>query len=204
MSETRLKAPDRVEFGKGASRRLRRDNLVPAVIYAHDNAPVRHVALPAHDLQLALKNSNVLLELELSDGVQLALPKAVQRHPFRPIIEHVDLVAVRRGEKVVVEIPVTLEGQLVAGGLVDHVNDRIAVEAEATHIPESLIASLEGLEIGDSITAKDVVLPSGTTLVAEPDLVVVHITTAKVAVEEEPETEEEQPVEGEEPPAAES
>lgn len=185
MSETRLKATTRTEFGKGAARRLRREQLVPAVVYAQGDTPVRHVALPAHDLQRALKNANVLLELELDDGVQLTLPKSVQRHPVKPVIEHVDLVAVRRGEKVVVEIAVTIEGKLVPGGLVEHVHDRIAVEAEATHIPESLTATLDGLEIGDAVRAGDVALPSGVTLVSEPDLVVVLVSAAKAVTEEE-------------------
>jgi large subunit ribosomal protein L25 len=188
VSETRMKAQTRTEFGKGAARRLRRDELVPAVIYAHGDDAVRHIALPAHELQRALKNANVLLELELDDGVQLTLPKAIQRNPVRPAIEHVDLVAVRRGEKVVVEIAVVTEGKLIPGGLIEHVNDRIAVEAEATHIPESLSATLDGVEIGDAIRAKDVVLPSGVTLVADPEQVVVHVMAAKsVALEEEEE-----------------
>jgi large subunit ribosomal protein L25 len=186
LSETRLKAPTRTEFGKGAARRLRREQLVPAVVYAQGDTPVRHVALPAHDLQKALKNANVLLELELDDGVQLTLPKSVQRHPFKPVIEHVDLVAVRRGEKVVVEVSVTIEGKLVPGGLVEHVNDRIAVEAEATHIPESFTVSLDGVEIGGAIRAGDVELPSGTTLVADPELVVAYVAAAKAVSEEEP------------------
>jgi large subunit ribosomal protein L25 len=187
VSEIRLKAVTRTEFGKGAARRLRRDELVPAVIYAHGADPLRHVALPAHDLQKALKNANALLELELDDGMQLTLPKSVQRNPVRSVVEHVDLVVVRRGEKVVVDVSVAVDGKLVPGGLVEHVNDRIAVEAEATRIPESLSATLDDLDIGDAIRAKDVPLPAGVTLVADPEQVVVLVLAAK-AIEEEEET----------------
>jgi len=158
------------------------------VIYGH-GAEVQHVALPAHDLAKALKNSNVLLELDVSGSISLALPKSVQRDPIRPIIEHVDLVTVVRGEKVVVDVQVVIEGKLVPGGLLEHVNDTIAVEAEATHIPQHLTVSIEGVEVGGHIRAGDVALPAGVTLVADPDVLVVHIL-APQAAEVEAETAE--------------
>jgi large subunit ribosomal protein L25 len=185
VPEIKIDAHRRTEFGKGAARRLRREAKVPAVVYGH-GADTQHIALPAHALMLALKNSNALLSLELDGGTELVLPKSVQRDPVRYTIEHVDLVAVKRGEKVVVEIPVQTEGKIAPGGLLEHVNDTITVEAEATHIPQSFTISIEGLEVGDSIHAKDVSLPDGVTLTAEPDLVVVHVLTAQQVAEEEP------------------
>lgn len=175
-----MTAAPRTEFGKGAARRLRRAEMVPAVIYGH-GAEVQHVALPAHDLAKALKNSNVLLELDVSGSISLALPKSVQRDPIRPIIEHVDLVTVVRGEKVVVDVQVVIEGKLVPGGLLEHVNDTIAVEAEATRIPQNLTVNIEGVEVGGHIRAGDVTLPAGVTLVADPDLLVVHILAPQAA-----------------------
>ncbi len=202
MAEIKISADRRTEFGKGASRRLRRDKKVPAVIYGH-GADTQHVALPAHELMLAMKNSNALLALQLDGSTQLVLPKAVQRDPVRYTIEHVDLVVVELGEKVTVEVPVHTDGKIAPGGLLEHVNDTITVEAEATNIPQSLVISIEGLLVGDSIHAKDVSLPAGATLVAEPELVVIHVLTAQQIVEEEPEEEEAvEPVEGEEPAEA--
>lgn len=191
MSEIKIVAERRTEFGKGAARRLRRDNKVPGVIYGH-GADTQHIALPAHELMLALKNSNALMALELAEGVELVLPKSVQRDPVRYTIEHVDLVAVKRGEKVTVEVPVQTEGKIAPGGLLEHVNDTITLEAEATHIPESLTISVEGLEVGQSIHAQDVELPEGSTLAADPDLVVVHVLSAQIAEEIEEPTEAEE------------
>ena len=186
VSEIKIAAERRTEFGKGAARRLRRDKKVPAVVYGH-GADTQHIALPAHEVMLALKNSNALLALQLDDGVELVLPKAVQRDPVRYTIEHLDLVVVRRGEKVTVEIPVLTDGKIAAGGLLEHVNDTITIEAEATNIPQSLSVSIEGLQVGDSIYAKDVALPEGAVLAADPETVVVHVLTAQQAAEEEPE-----------------
>ena len=185
MSEIKIIAERRTEFGKGAARRLRRDKKVPAVVYGH-GAETQHVALPAHEVMLALKNSNALLALQLDGGVELVLPKSVQRDPVRYTIEHLDLVAVRLGEKVSVEVPVILDGKIAPGGLLEHVHDTITIEAEATNIPQSLTLSIEGLTVGDSRHAKDVALPEGAVLAADPDLVVVHVITAQQAVEEEP------------------
>ena len=189
MAEIKIVAERRTEFGKGAARRLRRDKKVPAVMYGH-GADTQHLALPAHEVMLALKNSNALLELQLGDESELVLPKTVQRDPVRYTIEHIDLVVVRRGEKVTVEIPVLTEGKIAPGGLLEHVNDTLTIEAEATHIPQSLSLDIEGMEVGDSRRASDITMPSGSVLIAEPDTVVVHVLTAQQAEEEEPETEE--------------
>ena len=199
MSEIKITAERRTEFGKGAARRLRRDKKVPAVVYGH-GADTQHIALPAHEVMLALKNSNALLSLQLDDGVELVLPKAVQRDPVRYTIEHLDLVVVRQGEKVTVEIPVLTEGKIAPGGLLEHVNDTITIEAEATNIPQSLSISIEGLVVGQSLYAKDVELPEGSVLAADPETVVVHVLTAQQVAEEEPE--EVVVVEGEELPEA--
>ena len=189
VAEIKIVAEQRTEFGKGAARRLRRDKKVPGVIYGHGEN-TQHVALPAHELMLALKNSNALMAIELPDGVELVLPKSVQRDPVRYTIEHVDLVAVKRGEKVTVEVPVHTEGKIAPGGLMEHVNDTITLEAEATHIPESLTISVEGLEVGQSLRASDVELPEGSSLAADPDMVVVHVLSAQIADEPEEETAE--------------
>lgn len=199
MTEIRIAAEPRTEFGKGAARRLRRDKKVPVVVYGH-GAQTQHLALPAHELMLAMKNSNALLSLQLDEGVALVLPKAIQRDPVRSTIEHVDLVVVKSGEKVTVEIPVHTDGKIAAGGLLEHVHDTITVEAEATHIPASFTITIEGLQVGDSVHAKDVELPRGCSLVADPELVVVHVLTAQQVEEEEP-AEVAEPVEGEEPEA---
>jgi large subunit ribosomal protein L25 len=197
VPEVRIDATTRTEFGKGAARRLRRDSQIPAVVYSHGSDPV-HVALPAHALTLALKTPNVLLELTLPDGPQLALPKAIQRDPVKSSIEHVDLVSVRRGEKVTVEVPVQLEGKIAPGGLLEHIHDTLAIEAEATHLPEFVTASVEGLVIGDTVRASDVTLPSGSILVADPETVVVHVLAPPTS-SEAPEPEAAELAEGEVP-----
>jgi large subunit ribosomal protein L25 len=187
MAETRLQAEPRTEFGKGAARRIRRDHKVPAVLYGHGTDPV-HVTLPGHDTMMALKHggANALLSIELEGGTQLALPKQVQRHPVRGELEHVDLLIVRRGEKVTVDVPVVTTGEAAAETVVTIEHPTISVEAEATHIPESVEVSVEGVEAGTQILAKDLDLPSGTTLQVEDDALVVNVTAA---VELELETE---------------
>ena len=180
MSEIAIAAERRTEFGKGAARRLRRDRKIPVVVYGHGEA-TQHLSLPAHELMLALKQSNALLSLQLDDVAQLVLPKSVQRDPVRHTIEHVDLVAVRSGEKVTVEVVVRTDGKIAPGGLLEHVHDTIAIEAEATKIPSELVIDVEGLTVGESLRASDVPLPSGAVLVADPDLVVVHILGAQSA-----------------------
>ena len=180
MSEVRIAAEQRTEFGKGAARRIRRDHKVPAVLYGHGGAP-RHIALPGHELMKALKTPNVLLSIELDGGTELALPKDVQRDPVRNVLEHVDLVVVRRGEKVTVDIPVLMTGDAAPDTLVVLDATTLSVQAEATHIPESVEVSVEGLQAGSQIHASDVALPQGTTLDADPETLVVNVTAAPTA-----------------------
>lgn len=174
-SEIRLVAETRTEFGKGAARRIRRDHKIPAVLYGHGSDPV-HLTLPGHDTMLALKNANALLTIEIEGEDQLALAKDVQRDAIKPVIDHVDLVIVRRGEKVTIDVPVHVEGEAAPETVVTLENSTLAVEAEATAIPDAFTVSVEGLEAGSQILAKDVTLPEGTSLIADEDLLVVNIT----------------------------
>ncbi|WP_406201554.1 MULTISPECIES: 50S ribosomal protein L25/general stress protein Ctc [unclassified Streptomyces] len=189
MSEVKISAATRTEFGKGAARRIRRDSKVPGVLYGHGADPL-HLTLPGHELLLALRTPNVLIALDIDGKAnELAIPKSVQRDPIKGFLEHVDLLLVKRGEKVTVEVPVHAEGELAAGGnLLEHVLNALPVEAEATHIPESFTVSVEGLEAGASILAKDIKLPKGTTLAVEDDVVVLQVLAAQA--EEAPEGEE--------------
>ncbi|WP_436773387.1 50S ribosomal protein L25/general stress protein Ctc [Yinghuangia sp. YIM S09857] len=180
MSEVRIAAESRSEFGKGAARRARREGKVPAVLYGHGTAPV-HLSLPGHDLMLALKTPNVLLSLDVDGKKELALPKDVQRHPIKRHLEHVDLILVKRGEKVVVDVPVVATGTVAPGGLLETVLVALPVEAEATHLPESIEISVEGLEAGQSVHAKDVALPSGSSLAVDGDTVVLHVMVPAAA-----------------------
>lgn len=187
MSETRLQAESRTEFGKGAARRIRRDHKVPAVLYGHGTAPV-HVTLPGHDTMMALKHggANALLSIDIDGTTQLALPKQVQRDPVRGELEHLDLLIVRRGEKVNVDVPVHAVGEAASDTVVTLENATILLQAEATHIPEAIEVSVEGAEAGTQILAKDLQLPRGTELHVDPDTLVVNVTQA---VELEVETE---------------
>ncbi|QIJ63164.1 50S ribosomal protein L25/general stress protein Ctc [Streptomyces sp. JB150] len=180
MSEVKLTAETRTEFGKGAARRIRRDNKVPGVLYGHGSDPL-HLTFPGHDLLLALRTPNVLISLDIDGKTQeLAIPKAVQRDPLKGFLEHVDLQLVQRGEKVTVEIPVHTEGELAPGGnLLEHVLNALPVETEATHIPEAVTVSVEGLAAGASVLAKDIELPKGTTLAVEEDAVVLQVLAAQ-------------------------
>ncbi|MET9723233.1 50S ribosomal protein L25/general stress protein Ctc [Streptomyces zaomyceticus] len=188
MSEVKLAAAVRTEFGKGAARAIRRNAQVPAVVYGHGSEPA-HVTLPAHDLALALRTPNVLLSLDIDGKNELAIPKAVQRDAIKGFLVHVDLLLVKRGEKVTVEVVVETEGDLAPGSfLVENVLNTLSVETEATHIPTSVTVSIAGLEAGNSILAKDVALPAGTTLVTDPDAVVIQILAAQA---EEPAAEAE-------------
>jgi large subunit ribosomal protein L25 len=174
VPEVRIEAEPRTEFGKGPSRAARRAGRVPAVIYGH-GAENRHFTLPEHELMIALKTSNVLIRLEGAGKTTLALPKAVQRNAIKGDIEHVDLIEVRSGEKVTVEIPVRVAGDVFSGGLLDQQLVQIAVEAEATHLPDGVDIDVDGMAIGTVIHAKDIKLPSGTTLVTDPDALVLHV-----------------------------
>ncbi|WP_409484914.1 50S ribosomal protein L25/general stress protein Ctc [Arsenicicoccus dermatophilus] len=171
----KLSAETRTEFGKGAARRTRREGKVPAVLYGHGTDPV-HVALPAHDTWQALKNTNALLAIVIDGQERLALAKDVQRDPIKPVIDHIDLVIVKRGEKVTVDVPVTTVGEAAAETVVTVENGTIQLEAEATRLPEGIEVSIEGLEAGTQILAKDLQLPAGSALVADEELLVVNIT----------------------------
>jgi large subunit ribosomal protein L25 len=186
VPEVRIQAEPRTEFGKGAARRTRRAGRVPAVIYGH-GAEARHLSLPEHELMLALKTPNVLIALTGLGKAGLALPKAVQRDPLKGTIEHVDLIEVRRGEKVTVEIAVRVSGDVFSGGLLDQQLVTISVEAEATHIPDGVDVDVEGMEIGTGVHARDLVLPAGATLVTDPEALVLHVVepAAEIAAEAE-------------------
>lgn len=196
MSEVKLTAETRTEFGKGAARRIRRDNKVPGVLYGHGSDPL-HLTLPGHDLLLALRTPNVLISLDIDGKTnELAIPKSVQRDPIKGFLEHVDLQLVKRGEKVTVEIFVHTEGELAPGGnLLEHVLNALPVETEATHIPESVTVSVEGLEAGASVLAKDIPLPSGTKLAVEEDAVVLQVLAAQAEESAGEETEGEEAAE---------
>lgn len=205
MPEVRIAAEPRNEFGKGPARRERRAGRVPAVLYGHGSEP-RHVSLPGHDVLLALRTANVLIRLEgLPGGSQLALPKAVQRDAIRGSVEHVDLIMVRRGEKVTVEVPLNVTGEVAPDGLLDQQLVQISVEAEATNIPPGIEVDVEGMAIGASVHAGDLTLPSGVTLAVEPDILVLHVIAAPTAEQLEAELglpEGEEVEAGEAPPEA--
>ena len=195
MSEVRIAAEPRTEFGKGGARRTRRAGKVPAVLYGH-GSDVRHISLPARELMHAFKSeggANVLLSLDLPDGRELALPRQVQRDPLRGDLTHIDLLLVRRGEKVAVDVPIVLVGEAPAakaGGALDQQATFLHVEAEATHIPAQFEVDISSLtEIGGhGILASDVALPEGVTLLGDPEGIVVHVVGA--AAVEEPEVAE--------------
>lgn len=194
--KNKLVAEDRTAFGKGAARKLRATHKIPAVVYGHGTEP-RHIALPGHETALLLRKSNVIVTLDIEGEKLLALVKDVQKDPVRQLIEHIDMIVVRKGEKVTVDVYVHLEGESAPGtiAMVDH--NTLTVEAEATHIPESFTVSIEGLEEGSQIHASDVELPSGTTLVTDPEALVVNITVPRATVAEEDEAPEGEEAEGE-------
>ena len=183
MAELSIKGTTRTEFGKGASRRARVAGLVPAVIYGHGEKPL-HITLPAKELGVALKESNVLLNIDIDGKVELTLPKSIVRHPLKQILEHIDLVAVRRGEKVTVAVPVHTEGEHDRDGILEHVHNSIEVEVEATAIPSFFTLDLTGLAAGQSLYAENVVLPAGVVLISDPKTIVVHLSERSTAVEE--------------------
>ena len=174
MSEVKISAEPRTEFGKGHARRVRAAHKVPVVLYGHGDKP-RHFSLPGHELMMALRHDkNQLLTLETADGDQLALAKVIVRDPLKGFLEHVDLVAVRKGEKVTVEVAITLNGEAGPDTLVDQQTMTLTLEAEATHLPDHVEVSIEGLTAGDKIVASQVELPSGSTLAQDPDSVIVQ------------------------------
>jgi large subunit ribosomal protein L25 len=183
VPEVRIDAEPRTEFGKGPSRRTRAAGRVPAVLYGHSLEP-RHLTLPGHEVLLALRTANVLIRLEgLPGGAQLALPKAVQRDPIKGYVEHVDLLVVRRGEKVNVDIPITTVGDVSSDGLLDQQLVQISVEAEATAIPPGIEVNVEGMAVGDAVHASDLQLPAGVSLAVEPDVLVLHVISAPTAAQ---------------------
>ena len=183
MAEISIKGARRTAFGKGASRRSRRDGFIPAVIYGHGEKP-QHVALPSREIGIALKTSNVLIDVVLDDHTELTLPKSVSRDPLTGLLEHIDLVIVRRGERVVVSVPVHAEGKYDQDGVLEHTNNSIEVETDVTNIPAFLVLSMEGMLAGESKVASDVVLPEGVKLISDPKMTVVHLSVKSAEVEE--------------------
>jgi large subunit ribosomal protein L25 len=198
VPEVRIEAEPRNEFGKGPARRIRREGRVPAVMYGH-GAENKHFTLPGHELMIALKTPNVLISIAGLEGKPvLALPKAVQRDAILGFIEHVDLIEVRRGEKVTVDIPVRVSGDVFSGGMLDQQLTQLSVEAEATHLPDGVDIDVQGMEIGTAVHARDIVLPAGTTLVTDEDALVLHVVSpAAVDLGESAEAAEGEAAEGE-------
>jgi large subunit ribosomal protein L25 len=191
VSEVKISAEPRTEFGKGGARRTRRAGKVPAVLYGHGEAP-KHIALPAREFAAAIRHGgiNQVFSIAISDGTEaLALPKAIQRDPLKDTFEHVDLLIVRRGERVTLEVPIHLVGEAARGTLVMTEHDRLSVNVEAMHVPEFLEVSIEGLQGGTLLTAGDVKLPEGIELAADPELGIANITVAPSAEELEGEGE---------------
>ncbi|PSJ28292.1 50S ribosomal protein L25 [Streptosporangium nondiastaticum] len=192
MAEVKLTAETRTDFGKGAARRIRRENKVPCVIYGHGADP-RHVSVEGHALLMALRTPNVLINLDVDGKKELVIPKAVQREAIRGFLVHVDLLIVKKGEKVTVDIPIHIEGELAPGGnLLEYILNALPVEAEATHIPEGVTISIEGMAAGETIHAKDIPLPRGTSLAVDGEDAVLQIVAAQTEPVEEEEAEEEE------------
>ena len=191
MSAEKIKAESRTEFGKGAARRIRREHKVPAVVYGHGNDPI-HITLPGHATMMALKHggANALLELDIDGTSQLALTREVQVDPIKRTLEHIDFVAVRKGEKVTVDVPVHLVGEAQRETLVVTENATVQIEAEATHIPEAIEVDIEGAGPGTQILASDLKLPSGSTLLVDPETLIVNVTEQVSAEALEAELEE--------------
>jgi large subunit ribosomal protein L25 len=187
--DLKVTAELRESFGKGAARKLRALGKIPAVLYGHGTEPV-HVSLPGHQMLLILRKSNAVLELDIDGKGQLALVKDVQKDPVRQIIEHLDLIVVKKGEKVQVDIPVTIEGESAAGTILNQDATTVSLEVEATHIPERVTVSVEGLEEGAQILAGDLELPKGASLITEADVLIVAITVPSAPADEETEAAE--------------
>jgi large subunit ribosomal protein L25 len=187
VPEVVIGAVVRTEFGKGPSRRVRNAGRVPAVLYGHHTEP-RHLTLPGHEVLMAMRTPNVLIRLEgLPGGAQLALPKAIQRNPIKGWVEHLDLLLVRRGEKVTVDVPVTVIGEIAPGGMLDQQLVQVSVKAEATNIPAGIEVDVAGMEVGTAVHAGDLNLPGGVELDDEADLLVLHVITAPTAEQMEAE-----------------
>jgi large subunit ribosomal protein L25 len=184
VSEVKISAEPRTEFGKGGARRTRRAGLVPAVLYGHGEKP-QHIALPAREFAAAIRHGGLnqvfTIDIAGASGATLALPKAIQRDPIKDTFEHVDLLIVKRGEKVQVDVPVTLTGEAARNTLVVHESTTLAVVAEAMHLPSGFEVSIEGLEAGSQVTAADVQLPRGAELAVEPEFVLAVVSQAQTA-----------------------
>ncbi|RZU65932.1 large subunit ribosomal protein L25 [Microterricola gilva] len=174
----------RESFGKGAARKIRAVGKIPAVIYGHGTEP-QHVTLPAHQMGLILRKSNALLDLDIDGKSQLVLVKDVQKDPVRQIIEHIDLIVVRKGEKVQVEVAVHVEGEAFSGTLVDQDLHTLLLEAEATHIPTHVVVNVEGLQDGAQILAKEIELPKGSSLLTDADALVIAVHALAAAKSDE-------------------
>lgn len=202
MSEVKISAEPRTEFGKGGARRTRRAGLVPAVLYGHGEKP-QHIALPAREFAAAIRHGgmNQVFTIDIAGNATFALPKAIQRDPIKDTYDHVDLLIVKRGEKVQVDVPVTFTGEAARNTLVVHESNTLAVVADALHLPTELEVSIEGLEAGSHVTAADVTLPKGTELAADPEFVLAVVSAAQTVAEESGESDGAEAAEGE--PAAE-
>jgi large subunit ribosomal protein L25 len=184
-----LTAEVRTEFGKGGARRTRRSGKIPAVIYGHGADP-RHVSLPAREFAQAIRHGggNVLLTLTLDGKDELTIPKSVQRHPIRGDFEHVDLIAVRRGERVTIDVPLHVTGEVAPGAMLGQEHTTVQVEAEATHLPTGIEVSVDGLDVGAHVTAGDLTLPSGATLVTDAETLLLNVIAAPTAEDIEADT----------------
>ncbi|GGK97693.1 50S ribosomal protein L25 [Curtobacterium luteum] len=180
---TKLAAEIRTKFGKGAARKIRANDKIPAVVYGHGTEP-QHITLPGHETMLIVRQANAIIDLDIEGTAQLALVKDVQRDPVRQVIEHIDLVVVRRGEKVAVDVPVVVEGESFSGTI--HVQDLSSVSllVEATKIPEHVVVDVEGLEDGKQILASELELPSGAELETDPEALVVQIVTPRATADD--------------------
>lgn len=176
MSEQKLAAELRTDFGKGAARQARRANKIPAVIYGHGADPI-HVLLPAKETTLAVRHGNALLSIDVDGETHLALAKDVQRNSLKRIVEHLDLLTVISGEKVTVEVSIHVEGEPKPGVTTNLEQTTVTVEADATHLPESLTVNLDGHGAGDHVYASDIRLPKGTTLLTDPETLIINVTS---------------------------
>lgn len=182
-TDTKVIAETRENFGKGFARRLRANGQIPAVIYGHGTTPV-HVALPGHQVSLLVRRANAVLELEVDGTQQLTLVKDVQKDPVRQIIEHIDLLVVKKGEKVSVDVPIVVVGEPAPGTIANLDAVSVSLEVEATHIPEHVELDVEGLEDGTHITAADLKLPKGAALATDPETLIVAISVPAAAIAE--------------------
>ena len=191
MADFRLEAETRTEFGKGSARRTRRAGRVPAVLYGHGQDVV-HLSLPAREFAAALRNGggNALLTIVLDGTEQLALTKAIQRDPLTRQHEHADLLLVRRGEKTTVEVPIVIVGEPAPDSIPNHQLNTVSIEADATKLPDSIEVDITGRTAGQNIAAGDLVLPSGSTLITDPEAMVIGFLGAPTAEQLEAELEE--------------